>query len=60
MFVQLFVPIGGTVGGSIGCIDGGAIGHTCGAHIGVKSIALEQIGVTFPLMQLHTQSAITF
>jgi len=45
--------MGGTVGGLIGFIDGGSIGHTLGPQIGLRSIALLQIGWFFPLMHVQ-------
>ena len=56
-FEHELVPMGGTLGVSIGRTDGGTIGQTVGAHIGRRSIALEQTASWTPLMQAHVQAA---
>lgn len=42
------MPIGGTLSGFIGAIEGGVIGHIAGEQMGEMSRVLEQIGVTEP------------
>ncbi|MSP75399.1 MAG: hypothetical protein EXR12_04620 [Rhodospirillaceae bacterium] len=53
----MVVPIGGTVGGMIGAMEGGVSWHTCGAQIGGRSMLLSQIGCTSPFTQRQTQRA---
>jgi hypothetical protein len=51
------VPMGGTIGVTIGAIDGGTIPHTVGGQMGGRSIELLHIGCISPLTHRHTQFA---
>jgi hypothetical protein len=54
------VPIGGTVGGSIGRMAGGVIGQIAGAQIGSMSRVLEHIACISPLTHRQTHPAPAF
>lgn len=51
------VPIGGTLGISIGLTDGGGIEHTCGAQMGLISSADWHMASARPLTHWQLQSA---
>lgn len=50
--------MGGTLGAGIGITDGGVIGHTRGAHIGLSSVVLVHMACTVPLTHMHSHSAL--